>query len=77
MTLKELERRIRKIQPDPIPTVTLHYLDGREVTTNWGDGFKQALDDHTEIVSVSGPGAGLLNAILHPLPDRNIHDYED
>ncbi len=77
MTLKELERRIKKIQPVPIPTVTLHFKDGSEVTTNWGDGIRLGIADAEEIVRLSGPGAGLLNAILHPLPNRRIEDYED
>ncbi len=77
MTLKELERRIKKIQPVPMPMVILHYQNGREVAAYGYDALRMALEDNTIISASGGDIAGLINAIIHPLPNRRIEDYED
>ncbi len=76
MTIKELERRFQKIAPPPMPTATLHFKDGHSETMDWFIGLERVITEADLIESVTDSHGGFINALLHPLPNRNIHDYE-
>ncbi len=76
MNLKNLERRIHKLAKPPLPTATLYFKDGHSETIDWVVGLDRARAEADLIESVTDSHGGFINSFLHPLPNRNIHDYE-
>lgn len=69
--------RLEKICKATLPLVLAEYADGNQSTFYGLPPTEDILREDNPIVRTSGSEfAELLNAVINPVPNRNIEDYE-
>ena len=69
--------RLEKICKVTLPVVVAEYSDGHQSTFYGLPPIEDILREDNPIIRTSGSEfAELLNAVIKPVPNRNIEDYE-